>query len=50
MMEPLLIAFLIFDVIALGIALWWLGSRVRSKFDEVEERHRRRWENDSVDD
>ncbi len=49
-MEPLLIAFLIFDVIALGIAFWWLGSRVRSKFDEVEERHRRRWENDSVDD
>jgi len=49
-MEPLLIAFLIFDVIALSIALWWLGSRVRSKFDEVEERHRRRWENDSVDD
>ena len=50
MMEPLLIAFLIFDLIALSIAIWWLGSRVRSKLDEVEKRHLRRWGNESAEE
>jgi len=49
-MEPLLLAFLIFDFIAFGIAIWWLWSRVRSKLDEVEERHLRRWERDSTEE
>ncbi|CAI8187650.1 MAG: Uncharacterised protein [Methanobacteriota archaeon] len=43
-MEPLLIAFFIFDIIALGVAIWWLWTRVRSKLDDVEKRHQRRWE------
>ena len=49
-MEPLLIAFLIFDLIAFSIAIWWLWSRVRSKLDEVERRHLRRWEQDMTEE
>jgi hypothetical protein len=31
------------NIIILGLVFWWLSYRVRSKLDEVEERHRKRW-------
>ena len=35
---------LIVNTVILCLVGWWLSARVRSKLDEVEERHRRRWE------
>ena len=35
---------LIVNIVILGLVGWWLFNRVRSKLDEVVERHRRRWE------
>ncbi len=36
---------LIVNIVILGLVTWWLSNRIRSKLDEVEERHRRRWIN-----
>ena len=38
-----LIFVLIFDVIALSFAVWWLSRRVQSKINEVNERKSKRW-------
>ena len=38
-----LIFLLIFDVLALSFALWWLSRRVESKILEVNERQSKRW-------
>ena len=38
-----LLLFLIFDILAVSFALWWLSGRVRSKIDEVNERKSKRW-------
>lgn len=34
---------LIVNIVILGLVAKWLYNRVKSKLDEVEERHRRRW-------
>ncbi|MFL2976230.1 MAG: hypothetical protein ACJZ49_01620 [Candidatus Thalassarchaeaceae archaeon] len=34
---------LIVNIAILGLVAKWLYNRVRSKLDEVEERHRKRW-------
>lgn len=34
---------LIFDILAVSFALWWLSGRVKSKIDEVNERKSKRW-------
>ena len=34
---------LIFDILAVTFALWWLSGRVKSKSDEVNERKSKRW-------
>ena len=39
-----LIFLLIFDVLALSFAVWWLSRRVKSKIIEVNERQSKRWE------
>ena len=39
-----LIFVLIFDVIALSFAVWWLSRRVQSKINEVNERKSKRWQ------
>tara|TARA_B100000965_G_scaffold81686_1_gene65330 strand:+ start:259 stop:411 length:153 start_codon:yes stop_codon:yes gene_type:complete len=39
-----LIFLLIFDVLALSFALWWLSRRVQSKIIEVNERQSKRWQ------
>ena len=38
-----LLLILIFDILAVSFALWWLSGRVRSKIDEVNERKSKRW-------
>ena len=38
-----LIFLLIFDVLALSFAVWWLSRRVKSKIIEVNERKSKRW-------
>ena len=35
---------LIFDILAVTFALWWLSLRVKSKIDEVNLRKSKRWE------
>ena len=39
-----LIFLLIFDILAVTFALWWLSRRVKSKIDEVNLRKSKRWE------
>tara|TARA_B100001989_G_C24418131_1_gene402605 strand:- start:131 stop:277 length:147 start_codon:yes stop_codon:yes gene_type:complete len=34
---------LILNLVILGLVAKWLYNRVKSKLDEVEERHRKRW-------
>tara|TARA_B100000674_G_scaffold102585_1_gene74850 strand:+ start:714 stop:857 length:144 start_codon:yes stop_codon:yes gene_type:complete len=36
------LAFLIFDVIAISIAIWWISSKLRTKLQEVEDRKKRK--------
>jgi|TARA_B100001093_G_scaffold204452_1_gene196542 regulatory protein YycI of two-component signal transduction system YycFG len=38
-----LIFLLIFDILALSFAVWWLSRRVKSKIIEVNERKSKRW-------
>ena len=38
-----LLLILVFDILAVSFALWWLSGRVRSKIDEVNERKSKRW-------
>tara|TARA_B100000900_G_scaffold164859_1_gene139919 strand:+ start:380 stop:535 length:156 start_codon:yes stop_codon:yes gene_type:complete len=38
-----LIFLLIFDILALSFAIWWLSGRVKSKIKEVNERKLNRW-------
>ena len=33
----------IINIVILGLVAKWLYNRVKSKLDEVEERHRKRW-------
>ena len=35
---------LIFDILAVTFALWWLSRRVKSKIDEVNLGKSKRWE------
>ena len=41
-----LIFLLIFDVLALSFAIWWLSRRVKSKILEVNERKSKGWKRD----
>jgi hypothetical protein len=45
-MDTITIVLLLVNLTILGLVAWWLSIRVRSKLNEVEERHRRRWEDD----
>ncbi|MDP6856452.1 MAG: hypothetical protein QGH13_02860 [Candidatus Thalassarchaeaceae archaeon] len=45
-MDTITIVLLLVNLTILGLVSWWLSNRVRSKLNEVEERHRRRWEDD----
>ena len=38
---------IIFNFIGVGIAVWFLYTRLRAKLVEVEERKARRWKRDS---
>ena len=38
-----LLLILVFDILAVSFAVWWLSGRVRSKIDEVNERKSKRW-------
>lgn len=38
-----LVRLLIFDILAISFALWWLSRRVKSKIDEVNLRRAKRW-------
>tara|TARA_B100001094_G_scaffold214740_1_gene208795 strand:+ start:3336 stop:3449 length:114 start_codon:yes stop_codon:yes gene_type:complete len=31
-------AFLIFDIIAISLAVWWISRKLKSKLEEVEKR------------
>lgn len=42
-MDFLTIVLLILNLVILGLVAMWLFNRVRTKLDEVEERHRKRW-------
>ena len=42
-MDLLTIVLLILNLVILGLVSMWLFNRVRTKLDEVEERHRKRW-------
>ena len=42
-MDLLTIVLLIINIVILGLVAMWLFNRVRTKLDEVEERHRKRW-------
>jgi len=42
-MDITTILLLILNLVILAFVAWWLSNRVKSKLDEVEERHRRRW-------
>ena len=37
----------IFNLVGVGIAVWFLYNRLRAKLVEVEERKARRWKRDS---
>ncbi len=45
-MDAITIVLLLVNLTILGLVTWWLSNRVRSKLNEVEERHRKRWEDD----
>jgi len=32
------VAFLIFDIIAISLAVWWISRKLKSKLEEVENR------------
>ncbi|MEC7100592.1 MAG: hypothetical protein VYA94_02780 [Candidatus Thermoplasmatota archaeon] len=36
------LAFLIFDVVAISIAIWWITRKLKSKLQEVEDRKSRK--------
>ncbi|MEO2221590.1 MAG: hypothetical protein ABGX29_01540 [Candidatus Poseidoniia archaeon] len=38
-----LMAFILFDILGLSFAIWWLGGRVKSKISEVEKRQEKAW-------
>ncbi|HJM30183.1 MAG: hypothetical protein QF365_03050 [Candidatus Thalassarchaeaceae archaeon] len=40
---------IIFNLIGISIAIWFLSSRLRSKLEEVERRKARRWKEDPTD-
>ena len=40
--DPELLKALAISIIGLGVGLWWISSRIRSKLKEVEERQSRR--------
>ncbi len=42
-MDPTTLFLLIANLVILGLVARWLYNRVKSKLDEVEERHRKRW-------
>ena len=42
-MDFLTIVLLVLNLVILGLVAMWLFNRVRTKLDEVEERHRKRW-------
>ncbi len=42
-MDITTILLLILNLVILAFVARWLSNRVKSKLDEVEERHRRRW-------
>jgi hypothetical protein len=46
--DPELLKALAISIIGLGVGLWWISSRIRSKLKEVEERQSRSWD-DSAD-
>jgi hypothetical protein len=46
--DPELLKALAISIIGLGVGLWWISSRIRSKLKEVEERQSRSG-NDSAD-
>ena len=37
----------IFNLVGVGVAVWFLSTRLRAKVLEVEERKARRWKRDS---
>jgi len=39
-----LVRLLVFDILAITFAVWWLSRRVKSKIDEVNQRRAKRWE------
>lgn len=41
-----LVLLLIFDILAITFAVWWLSRRVKSKIEEVNKRRAKRWERD----
>ena len=41
-----LVRLLIFDILAITFAVWWLSRRVKSKIEEVNKRRAKRWERD----
>ncbi len=41
-MERELLLVIAVDLIGVGLAVWWLVRKLRSKFAEVEERHEQR--------
>ena len=42
-----LMAFILFDLFGLFIAIWWLGGRVKSKISEVEKRQEKTWQKEN---
>ncbi|HII34291.1 MAG TPA: hypothetical protein HA308_05285 [Candidatus Thalassarchaeaceae archaeon] len=36
------LAFLLFDIIAITIAVWWISRKLKSKLQEVEDRKMRK--------
>jgi hypothetical protein len=42
--DPELLKALAISIIGLGVGLWWISSRIRSKLKEVEERQSSRWD------
>ena len=45
-MDAITIVLLLVNLSILGFVTWWLSNRVRSKLNEVEDRHRKRWQDD----
>ncbi len=41
--DPELLKALAISIIGLGVGLWWISSRIRSKIEQVEERQSGLW-------